>query len=204
MTAARVAAEALKSISNIDTNLAGRNRSGVERLLPGPDKVSAASNKSDSRAAQLANCQVVRPGGVRQAPDSQAVDRNQLLGESEQETMADDTAEGEGGDVQIIEPSPTNFSYDHMPKTVGGRAFIRATEQSFQARLLINKLIDKADIKVREMASLEAEREEGDSEDEDYLLVQRDLVDDHERIRVSLKEHLNVSHEIEFNRGGDD
>ena len=51
MTAARVAAEALKSNSNIDTNLAGRNRSGVERLLPGPDKVSAASNKSDSRAA---------------------------------------------------------------------------------------------------------------------------------------------------------
>ena len=96
MIAARVAAEALKSISNIDTNLAGRNRSGVERLLPGPDKISAASSKSDSRAAQPADCQVVRPGGVRQAPDSQAVDRNQLLGESEQETMADDTAEGEG------------------------------------------------------------------------------------------------------------
>ena len=55
MTVTRVAAEAVKSISNINTNLAGRNRSGVERLLPGPDKVSAASNKSDSRAAQLAD-----------------------------------------------------------------------------------------------------------------------------------------------------
>ena len=158
MTAARVAAEALKSISNIDTNIVGRNMSGVERLLPGPDKVSAASSKSDRWAAELADCQVVRPGGVRQAPDSQAVDRNQLIEESEQETMADDTAEGEGGDVQIIEPSPTNFSYDHIPKTIGGRAFIRATEQTFQARVLINNLIDKADINVREMASLEAER----------------------------------------------
>ena len=131
------------------------------------------------------------------APESQAIDRNQLFEESEQETMADATAGGEGGDVQIIEPSPTNFSYDHMPKTIGGRAFIRATEQSFQARVLINKLIDKADIKVREMASLEAEREEGDSEDEDYLLVQRDLLDDHEQMRASLKEHFRVSHEIE-------
>ena len=95
MTAARVAGDCVKSITSIDTNLAGRNRSGVERLLPGPDKDSAASSKSDSRAAQPADCQVVIPGGVRQAPHSQAVDRNQLLEESEQETMADDTVEGE-------------------------------------------------------------------------------------------------------------
>ena len=57
-------------------------------------------------------------------------------------------------------------------------------------------MIGKADIKIREMTTLEAEMEEGESEDKDYLTVQRDLVDDHEQMRATLKEHFRVSHEI--------
>ena len=98
--------------------------------------------------------------------------------------------------MQIIEPSPTNFEYNRMPKTVEGRAFIRALDQAYQARVLISKLIAKAYIKIKEMAVLEAEREEGESEDDDYLSVQKDLVDDHEQMKAKLKEHFNVTNEI--------
>ena len=74
----------------------------------------------------------------------------------------------------------TKFDYGRMPKTVEGRAFIRAVDQAFQSRVYISKLITRADTKVQELEVLEADREEGESEDDDYLSVQMDLVDDHE------------------------
>ena len=114
--------------------------------------------------------------------------------------MAAANAAGDGGDVQIIEPCPTNFDYNRMLRTVEGRAFIRALDQAYQARVLISKLIAKADIKIKEMAVLEAEREEGESEDDDYLSVQKDLVDDHEQMKAKLKEHFTVTNEISAHR----
>ena len=71
--------------------------------------------------------------------------------------------------MQIVDPSLTNFDYGRIPKTVEGRSFIRAVDQAYQARVLISKLITKADTKIKELAVLEAEREEGESEDDDYL-----------------------------------
>ena len=77
-----------------------------------------------------------------------------------------------------------------------GKTFIRAVDQAYQCRVLISKLITKADTKIKELAALEAERAEGDSEDEDYLEVQKDLVDDNDLLKRKLKEHFNVTHEI--------
>ena len=98
--------------------------------------------------------------------------------------------------MQIIDPSPTNFYYGRMPKTVEGKTFIRAVDQAYQCRVLISKLITRADTKIKELAVLEAERKEGHSEDKDSLWVQKDLVDDHEQMKKKLKEHFNVTHEI--------
>ena len=51
MKAARNAGDCVKSITSIDTSLAGTTRSGAHRRLPGPaDRDTAASNESDSRA----------------------------------------------------------------------------------------------------------------------------------------------------------
>ena len=99
MSAARNASDCVKSITSIDTSLAGTTRSGAHRFLPGPDRETAASSESDSRAAHSADWQVVGPGGERLAPDHQAVDSNQLFEDSERETMAAANAAGEGGDV---------------------------------------------------------------------------------------------------------
>ena len=81
MSAARIADDCVKSITSIDTSLAGKTRSGAQRFLPGPDKESAASSESDSWAAHSADWQVVGPGSECLAPDHQAVDSNQLFEE---------------------------------------------------------------------------------------------------------------------------
>ena len=143
---------------------------GAHRCLPGPaGSETDASSECDSQAGETADCQVVEPGGECLPPDHQVVEINQLLENSELVRMAAAAnAAGEGGDVQIIEPSPTNFDYSRMHKIVEGRAFIRAVDQSYQARVLISKLITKADTKIKELTVLEAEREEGESEDDDY------------------------------------
>ena len=96
MSAARIAENCVKSISSIDTSLVGKTRSRAQRFLPGPDKDSAASSRSDSRAAHSADSQEVGPGGERLAPDNQAVDSNQLFEDSEHGTMAANNAGGEG------------------------------------------------------------------------------------------------------------
>ena len=55
MSAARIAGDCVKSITSIDTSLAGNTRSGAQRFLIGTDKESAASSESDSLAAHSAN-----------------------------------------------------------------------------------------------------------------------------------------------------
>ena len=110
--------------------------------------------------------------------------------------MDADGAAGEEGEVQIIEPSPTDFNPNRMPRTVGGNAFIRAVDQAYHCRVLISKLIAKGDAKIEELGILEAEREEGEIEDDEFLELQKDLLKGMEQIKTPVEEHFNVTHEI--------
>ena len=73
--------------------------------------------------------------------------------------MAATGAAGGEVEVQIIEPSPTEFNPNRLPRTVGGNAFIRAVDQAYHCRVLISKLMAKGDAQIEELGTLEAERE---------------------------------------------
>ena len=99
-------------------------------------------------------------------------------------------------EVEIIEPSPTDFNPSRMPRTVGSNAFVKVVEQAYCSRVLISKLIEKGDAKVEELRNLEEEREEGESEDEEASEIQKDLLEDVEQMKQKVKEHFNLSHKI--------
>ena len=98
--------------------------------------------------------------------------------------------------MQIIDPSPTDFNSHKMPRMVAGNTFIGAVDQAYHCRVLISKLIAKGDAKIEELGILEEEREEGESEDEEFLELQKDLLEDVEQMKKKVKEHFNVTHEI--------
>ena len=98
--------------------------------------------------------------------------------------------------MEIIHPSPTDFNPDRMPRTVVGSTFVRAVNQAYHLRVLIGKLLTKGDQKIEELGQLEEERVEGESEDEDYVDLQKDLLEDVEKIKKSVKEHFNVCFKI--------
>ena len=50
--------------------------------------------------------------------------------------------------------------------------------------------------KIEELGILEEEREEGESEDEEFLELQKDLLEDVEQMKKRVKEHFTVTHEI--------
>ena len=97
MWTAREAGVAKLSITSINTNLAGSNRSGKQRLLPdlagASDSESAESAASQSRAETTAGTQVVAGGRDRHPPGQEVVD--QLLVNSDreetEETMSADS-----------------------------------------------------------------------------------------------------------------
>ena len=184
MSPARKAGLCSQSVTSIDTSLAGTNRSGTHRRLPElAGSETAASNTSS--AGGTADCQVAAGGGERQPADHQVVETNQLSGNSEQvRTMDAAGAAGGEGEVQIIEPSPTDFNPNG-----GGNAFIRAVEQAYHCRVLISKLIAKGDAKIEELGILEAEREEGESEDEEFLELQKDLL---KGVMLTCKRNLRI------------
>ena len=99
-------------------------------------------------------------------------------------------------EVEIIEPSPTNFDPSRMPKTVGSKPFIRAEQQAYFSRVLISKLMSQGDAKVEELRELEEERGEGESEDEDAEEIHKDLLEDMDQMKQQIKEHRTLSHEI--------
>ena len=108
--------QAGRSISSESTSLAGTNRSGAQRRIPGSAGKAAST---ESSAGEPADCQVVSEGGERPLGDHQVVDTSQLSGNSEQVRsieMADVVPEE--GEVEIIHPSPTDFDPDRMPRTV--------------------------------------------------------------------------------------
>ena len=125
-----------RSVSSVSTSLAGTNRSGTHRRVPGSTGSKAAS--TESSAGGSADCQVVSEGGERLLGDHQVVDTSQLSGNSEQVRsieMADVVPEE--GEVEIIHPSPTDFNPDRMPRTVGSSTFVRAVNQGYYLRVLI-------------------------------------------------------------------
>ena len=63
-------------------------------------------------------------------------------------------------------------------------------------RVLIGKQLTKNDQQIVELGQLEEERVEGESEDVDYVDLQKDLLEDVEKIKKSVKEHFNVCFEI--------
>ena len=96
--------QAGRSISSVSTSLAGTNRSGAQRGIPGSAGSKTAS--TESSAGGPADCQVVSEGRERPLGDHQVVNTSQLSGNSEQVRsieMAD--AEPEGGGVEIIQPN---------------------------------------------------------------------------------------------------
>ena len=95
--------------------------------------------------------------------------------------MAD--AAPEGGGVEIIHPSPTDYNPAKMPRTVQTSTFVSAVNQGHGLRVLIGKLLTKNDQKIVELGQLEEERVEGESEDEDYVDLQKELLEDVEKIK---------------------
>ena len=131
-----------RSVSSVSTSLAGTNRSGAHRRVPGSAGSKAAS--TESSAGGPADCQVVSEGGERPLGDHQVVNTSQLSGNSEQVRsieMAD--AAPEGGGVEIIHPSPTDYNPAKMPRTVQSSTFVRAVNQGDGLRVLIEKLLKK-------------------------------------------------------------
>ena len=139
MSPARKAGLCSQSVTSIDTSLAGTNRSETQRRLPElAGSETAASNTSS--AGGTAYCQVAAAGRERQPADHQVVETDQLLENSEQGRTMDTASAGTAGtaaalageeEVEIIEPSPTDFNPSRMPRTVGSNAFIRAEEQAY-------------------------------------------------------------------------
>ena len=153
MSPARKAGLCSQSVTSIDTSLAGTKRSGTHRRLPElAGSETAASNTSS--AGGTADCQVAAGGGERQPADHQVVETNQLSGSNEQvRTMNAAGAAALAGEeeVQTIEPSPTDFNPNRMPRTVGGNTFITGVDQAYHCRVLISKLIAKGDAKLRNL-----------------------------------------------------
>ena len=62
---------------------------------------------------------------------------------------------GEGGnEVVIIEPSPTNFNPDRMPKTVKSNFFTCAKQQAYSNRVRVMTTLEQCDAKVREFTEM--------------------------------------------------
>ena len=71
------------SVTSIDTSLAGTNRSGTHRRVPGSAGSEAAAS-TESSAGGPGDCQVVCGGGERPLGDHQVVETSHLSGNSEQ------------------------------------------------------------------------------------------------------------------------
>ena len=94
-----------RSVSSVSTSLAGTNRSGTHRRVPGSAGSKAAS--TESLAGGPADCQVVSEGGEHPQGDHQEVGTSQLSGVQVRSSEMADLVVGEG-EVEIIHPNPTS------------------------------------------------------------------------------------------------
>ena len=103
---------------------------------------------------------------------------------------------GGDNDVVIIDPSPTNFDPNKMPKTIESNVYTCASNQAYSNRVRIFKLLGQCDSKVKELEELEEERGEGESEDEYSEDIRKELVEDMTKIKVYLDAHSEFSHKL--------
>ena len=96
--------------------MAGTNRSGARRRIPGSAGKAAST---ESSAGEQADCQVVSEGREHPLGDHQVVETSQLSGNSKQvrSIRMADVVPGEG-EEEIIHPIHTDFNPDRMPTTV--------------------------------------------------------------------------------------
>ena len=96
----------------------------------------------------------------------------------------------------IIEPSPTNFNPDRMPKTVKSNVFTCAKQQAYSNRVRVMTTLEQCDAKVKELTEMEAERRQGESEDEHSREIREELSDDMKKIKTFMEAHSNFSHNL--------
>ena len=167
---ARVAGEPRLSITSVDRNLAGSNRSGKQRQLPDQAGTSESESADYSAASRVLSetrtgTQVEAGGGDCQPLDLGVVDQSIVNSDTEEtgemseeseaaaarvaaELAASQTGGGDN-DVQIIEPSPTCLDTNHMPKTVKSNIFTCAKSQATASRVIIDKLLVRCTSKVK-------------------------------------------------------
>ena len=156
--AARTAAKPRLSITSVDINLAGSNRSGKQRQLPDQACTNDYSAASRVLSETRTGTQVEAGGGDCHQLDLGEVDQSIVNSDQEEtgETMNEESeaaaarvaaelaasqAGGGDRDVQIIEPSPTCLDTNHMPKTVKSNIFTCAKSQACASRVIIDKLL---------------------------------------------------------------
>ena len=105
-------------------------------------------------------------------------------------------AGGGGNEVVIIEPSPTNFNPDKMPKTVQSNVFTCAKQQAYSNRVRIFMTLEQCDSKVKDLQEMEEERGEDESEDEYARDIREDLSEDMKKIKVYMEAHTEFSHNL--------
>ena len=59
--------------------------------------------------------------------------------------LAEKQAGGGEDEVIIIDPSPTNFNPDRMPKTIGSNVFTHASKRTYANRVKIHRLLGNCD-----------------------------------------------------------
>ena len=92
---------------------------------------------------------------------------------------------GGGNEVVIIEPSPTNFDPNKMPKTVQSNVYTCARNQAYSNRVRIFKLLVQCNSKAEDLEEMEEERGEGEREDEYSEDIRKDMT----KIKVYLEAH---------------
>ena len=103
---------------------------------------------------------------------------------------------GRGNGVIIIEPSPTNFDPNKMPKTVQSNVYTCARNQAYSNRVRIFTLLGQCDSKVKDLEEMEEERGEGESEDEYAEDIRKELSEDMAKIKVYMETHSEFYHNL--------
>ena len=94
----------------------------------------------------------------------------------------------------IIDPSPTNFNPDRMPKTIASNIYTCTSKRAYANRVKIHRLLANGDKKVKELEEIQAD---GESSDDDYSEeLRKELGEDMAEIKASLKEHSELSYQM--------
>ena len=75
---------------------------------------------------------------------------------------------GVGDEVVIIDPSPTNFNPDCMPKKIASNVYTCASKRAYPNWVRIHRLLGNCDKKVKELEEIQEERTDGESSEDEY------------------------------------